>query len=789
MAAQGGGHGVIDAARAILWRPSRPSANAAGGLTPALYWATEARCPIGEGVIAYSTDDKPEFVYEAFNEGRDFGPLDIARTVMYCRWVDALCTAHAGCAALVHIASSVSPQARANSAALCGAYLVLAYGYSAEEAWRPFAEEPLPPFIDCRGEHAPGSAISDEREPEFELSMLDVMRGLRRARDLGWLDYRSFGVEEHSSMLRPEHGDMSWLIPGKALALASPWAEPRDQDGLPVCTPELLSDYFHSHGVSLIVQCNHPDREEEGDRRRLLCYEPRSFDEVGITHIHLPFEDGGCPSVEIILRFLELVRQNGKGFAVHCRSGLGRTATLIGVYAIQNLGFTARSFIGWARVMRPGTVHGSQQQYLCNLEPHIKQGALRPLTSLDPRERIALLPRRELRFWALDAGIPGAQTRDLQDADIVERVLEAQGVRIPPRPVSAMPVTLTRQQPLTNVLNNVLNTMPTPAQAATTMGVAESRHLGSAQTNESTHSAVNGDLSATMGAMRLNAPGNAANVRDTLSNSWAPGPGAAGVGAGKVDEWDEVLRYLHLLTAVQAEGAPSWDKAKRCIEQLRDIDQVRGRSGAQGGRSAESEELELQQLREAREDFARRTARCEGDFNEALQQASDLQRECEELRRRLLQEREEAQTERRGMEEYTEGLQQELRQDEGKLEQKLQEVEELRRRVLRQGGLERWQVERAERLRQEISDVREANSQQGIKAAEQRARMDAQSEHLRMRDDLDSRRGGSSRASSVSRDPNSKEEYPWDNARRSIEQLRDRFQMAVQQARMTIAAS
>lgn len=27
------------------------------------------------------------------------------------------------------------------------------------------------------------------------------------------------------------------------------------------------------------------------------------------------------------------------------------------------------SFVGWSRVCRPGTVHGSQQQYLVNLEP------------------------------------------------------------------------------------------------------------------------------------------------------------------------------------------------------------------------------------------------------------------------------------------------------------------------------------------------------------------------------------------------------------------------------------
>ncbi|CAK0806103.1 unnamed protein product [Prorocentrum cordatum] len=308
----------------------------------------------------------------------------MARTVMYCRWVDALCAAHSNCAALVHLTSDASAEDRANSATLCGAYLVLAKGMRADDAFRPFRSEPLRPFVDCRGESATNSVLADEADQDFELSMLDVLQGLERVRTLGWADYRTFSAEEHASMLRPEHGDMSWLLPGRALALASPWAEPRDQDGQPVCTPALLVPYFLRHGVKVVVQCNHPAHEEEGPRARLLSYKPRDFEDSGIRHVNLAFEDGGCPSVDVLLQFLEVVKAVGGSFAVHCRSGLGRTATLIGVYAIRNFGFSARSFVGWARVARPGTVHGSQQQYLVNLagpraaqKKHLLQDMLR----------------------------------------------------------------------------------------------------------------------------------------------------------------------------------------------------------------------------------------------------------------------------------------------------------------------------------------------------------------------------------------------------------------------------
>ena len=56
----------------------------------------------------------------------------------------------------------------------------------------------------------------------------------------------------------------------------------------------------------------------------------------------------GCPTVDILQRFLstcESLTSPSTAFAVHCRSGLGRTATLIGAYAIRHCGFTARAWV------------------------------------------------------------------------------------------------------------------------------------------------------------------------------------------------------------------------------------------------------------------------------------------------------------------------------------------------------------------------------------------------------------------------------------------------------------
>lgn len=55
--------------------------------------------------------------------------------------------------------------------------------------------------------------------------------------------------------------------------------------------------------------------------------------------------------------------------AVHCKSGLGRTGTLIGLYLMKIYKMKARDYIGksksfnisgYCRIIRPGSIHGDQ---------------------------------------------------------------------------------------------------------------------------------------------------------------------------------------------------------------------------------------------------------------------------------------------------------------------------------------------------------------------------------------------------------------------------------------------
>ena len=82
----------------------------------------------------------------------------------------------------------------------------------------------------------------------------------------------------------------------------------------------------------------------------------------------LCIDDCTAPPVEVMALFLALAEGLPGVLAVHCKAGLGRTGTLIALYMMKHHGFTAREAMGWLRIVRPGSVIGPQEQFLCDKE-------------------------------------------------------------------------------------------------------------------------------------------------------------------------------------------------------------------------------------------------------------------------------------------------------------------------------------------------------------------------------------------------------------------------------------
>lgn len=184
---------------------------------------------------------------------------------------------------------------------------------------------------------------------------------------LGWFDYKKFDLSEYEHYEKIENGDINWIVPGKFIALSSPYSKPKDETGVFPCliksttfTPKDYIPIFKKMGVTAVVRLNNQ------------TYDSADFKDRGILHHELYFSDGTCPSKAIVMQFLDIVEKEPGAIAVHCKAGLGRTGTLIGSYIIKHYHFNAADLIGWIRICRPGSVLGPQQFFLLEMEEMLK---------------------------------------------------------------------------------------------------------------------------------------------------------------------------------------------------------------------------------------------------------------------------------------------------------------------------------------------------------------------------------------------------------------------------------
>lgn len=220
-------------------------------------------------------------------------------------------------------------------------------------------------------------------QADYSLTIQDVVYGVWKAKEEGLVGLKEFSLEEYEKYERVDMGDFNWISPD-FLAFASPQHKPTHvippthplYQQLPRSISQLHRDqtlpepfknvlvHFAERRIGLVVRLNSE------------LYSPSYFTALGIKHLDMIFDDGTCPPLNLVRKFVNLahgvINQQKKGIAVHCKAGLGRTGCLIGAYLIYRHGFTANEVIAFMRFMRPGMVVGPQQHWL-----HLNQGTFR----------------------------------------------------------------------------------------------------------------------------------------------------------------------------------------------------------------------------------------------------------------------------------------------------------------------------------------------------------------------------------------------------------------------------
>jgi len=351
----------------------------------------------GRNIDFFSIDE--QLVY--WNFFSDFGPLNLGQLYRFCeklnvslglgceysRSVRSLLATVENNSHVVCFYSGMRGERRANAIFLICAWQIIYLDRTPEEAFQPFRRhtlrsqentifvgkymdrngnvmtelqlEPIPPFHDA----SPGVCT-------YDLTVLDVLRGLAKARTYGFFqDFKRghFSVEEYEHFEMVENGDLNWIIDGQFLAFAGPQNRREvSREGYVTLTPEDYIDYFIKRNIGLVVRLNKK------------CYDESKFLRFGIGHVEHYYLDGSCPSKSILNQVVQsfekcifdlpLLQRTGKGVAVHCKAGLGRTGTCIGAFMMKHYKFTASEAIGWMRLCRPGMVIGPQQHFLKDIQ-------------------------------------------------------------------------------------------------------------------------------------------------------------------------------------------------------------------------------------------------------------------------------------------------------------------------------------------------------------------------------------------------------------------------------------
>lgn len=301
------------------------------------------------GVYDYTPEDTEKIVYFTVEQSLpynafhlDFGPIHIGYLYRFAVVLHNILNEEENQGKAIVFYSSKDSRARTNAACLLASYMILVQSWSPHQVLQPLCQVD-PPFMGFRD--------AGYSHADFEITIQDIVYGLWRARERKMIDLTDFNLEEYERYERVDQGDFN-VISKDFIAFASP-QQPKSGS---ISTPfRNVLEYFQKNDVQMVVRLNSH------------LYNKNEFEKRGIQHLDMIFDDGTCPTMDIVRDFIgvsEGVIKNGGKIAVHCKAGLGRTGCLIGAHLIYTHGFTANECIAYMRMIRPGMVVGPQQHWL-----------------------------------------------------------------------------------------------------------------------------------------------------------------------------------------------------------------------------------------------------------------------------------------------------------------------------------------------------------------------------------------------------------------------------------------
>eukprot|EP00917_Polyrhabdina_sp_WS-2016_P031255 GHVP01066657.1.p1 GENE.GHVP01066657.1~~GHVP01066657.1.p1 ORF type:complete len:441 (+),score=62.28 GHVP01066657.1:55-1377(+) len=329
----------------FYWAPLKPSCTPVQNHNHKWRLIEGGKPTLVENFHFFAIDE--EYVYDPF--WTDFGPLHLGHVYNYCMsLIEIFKDPKYQNMAIVHYTDSTSFTKVANSAFLVGAFLVSVLGVSARKAFEIFdsVKNGIRPYRDATFGPC-----------QYELTLLDCFEALEFAKKLRWWDYETFDELSYRQLSECSNGDLNWIIPEKFVAFSGPVEKDLQESGYQSFTPEEYLPVLKSLEIETVIRLNKKQ------------YDATKFSHNGLEHHDIFFPDGSCPTKEVIEKFLKIAEDPiDRKIGVHCKAGLGRTGTLIGVFAMKHYQFPARLWIGWNRICRPGSILGPQQKFLLAIE-------------------------------------------------------------------------------------------------------------------------------------------------------------------------------------------------------------------------------------------------------------------------------------------------------------------------------------------------------------------------------------------------------------------------------------